>query len=428
MSTMLHRQTWDDGSQLLRWTAKVTSEGLIRGSSRLGERGGEPECDDGVEEGRTDVPEELGDCLVRQPVERVHLLEDGALGLVAAGGAGEAVGVPVHEAVPEECGRGGVAVHDGKAVGSVIGVRGHGKTLGWAVVGAAVGVAVGRGVGAGALAVLEQFPEEVVESLREVYHPREVEVGVCLGECGATDVQRHAPLPEARVADGVLEGRLTVLAVIMPLAYEVEVEGEQVVWRPGRASEEAIQEAAQPVEPSAVPGVVEAPAVEEIQLLVEAFDDVEEQAEQSVRVAGVEQASRGEAFLEVCVVLCLLNLLADQDIHVATVAVVAQLAVLQSWRVGDLVAGALEESAEFTGCINLQVPPLAAFAAALPQPVEGVAQCGQRGEEDLGAHGAVGRQLCNVSDGDGLCALGSYGLGEGLIFDQGSGERLPGVS
>ncbi|GBE62859.1 hemagglutinin-esterase homolog, putative [Babesia ovata] len=61
-----------------------------------------------------------------------------------------------------------------------------------------------------------------------------------------TDVQCHAPLPEARVADGVLEGRLTVLAVIMPLAYEVEVEGEQVVWRPGRASEEAIQEAAQP--------------------------------------------------------------------------------------------------------------------------------------------------------------------------------------
>ncbi|GBE62968.1 CASP8-associated 2, putative [Babesia ovata] len=45
------------------------------------------------------------------------------------------------------------------------------------------------------------------------------------------------------------------------------------------------------VEPSAVPGVVEASAVEEIQLVVEAFDDVEEQAEQCVRVTGIQQAS-----------------------------------------------------------------------------------------------------------------------------------------
>ncbi|GBE62843.1 zinc finger RNA-binding protein 2, putative [Babesia ovata] len=256
------------------------------------------------------------------------------------------------------------------------------------------------------------------------------------------------------------------------------------------------------VEPSAVPGVVEAAAVEEIQLVVEASEDVEEQAEQSVGVAGVEEACRGgehsmrfmahlcecvgegrrcyalrvglkrqaaevseghsgvpgvllirleqrgqrfgveaqvhgvvpvlegQAFFEVCVVLCLLNLLADQDIHVATVAVVAQLAVLLSVGGGDLVAAAVEESAESVAQIDVVVPPAAgaAFAALLRQPVEGVAQCGQRGEEDLGAHGAVGRQLCNVSDGDGLCALGSYGLGEGLIFDQGSGERLPGVS
>ncbi|GBE62872.1 hypothetical protein BOVATA_043650 [Babesia ovata] len=46
------------------------------------------------------------------------------------------------------------------------------------------------------------------------------------------------------------------------------------------------------VEPSAVPGVVEAPAVEEIQLVVEAFEHIVQQAEQSVRVAGVEQACR----------------------------------------------------------------------------------------------------------------------------------------
>ncbi|GBE62889.1 mevalonate kinase, putative [Babesia ovata] len=102
---------------------------------------------------------------MRQLVERVQFLDGdlqccaeilaGALGLLAAGGAGEAVGVPVHEAVPEERGRGGVAVHDGRAVGSVIGARGHGKTLGCAV-GAAPGVAGGCGVGAGALAVLEQ--------------------------------------------------------------------------------------------------------------------------------------------------------------------------------------------------------------------------------------------------------------------------------
>ncbi|GBE62895.1 family transcriptional regulator, putative [Babesia ovata] len=63
-----------------------------------------------------------------------------------------------------------------------------------------------------------------------------------------TDVQRHAPLPEARVADGVLEGRLTVLAAAAPLTYEVVVKGEQVVWRPWRASEEACQGAAEPGE------------------------------------------------------------------------------------------------------------------------------------------------------------------------------------
>ncbi|GBE62808.1 ATP-dependent RNA helicase, putative [Babesia ovata] len=62
------------------------------------------------------------------------------------------------------------------------------------------------------------------------------------------DVQCHVPLPEARVADGVLEGRLTVLAALTPPRYEVEVEGEQVVWRPGRTGEEAFQVAAQPGE------------------------------------------------------------------------------------------------------------------------------------------------------------------------------------
>ncbi|GBE62807.1 pescadillo homolog isoform, putative [Babesia ovata] len=89
------------------------------------ERGDRPECCDGVEEGRTDAVEVLGDGVVRQPVERVHLLDGdlqcraeilaGPLGWVAAGGSGEAVDVPVHEAVPEECGRGGVAVRDGGA-------------------------------------------------------------------------------------------------------------------------------------------------------------------------------------------------------------------------------------------------------------------------------------------------------------------------
>ncbi|GBE62803.1 family transcriptional regulator, putative [Babesia ovata] len=89
------------------------------------ERGDRPECCDGVEEGRTDAVEVLGDGVVRQPVERVHFLDDdlerraeilaGALGLWASGGSGEAVGVPVDEAVLEECGRGGVAVHDGGA-------------------------------------------------------------------------------------------------------------------------------------------------------------------------------------------------------------------------------------------------------------------------------------------------------------------------
>ncbi|GBE62864.1 RRM domain-containing protein, putative [Babesia ovata] len=63
-----------------------------------------------------------------------------------------------------------------------------------------------------------------------------------------TDVQCHAPLPEGRSADGVLEGRLTVLAAATPVTYELVVKGEQVVWRPWRASEEAIQEAAEPGE------------------------------------------------------------------------------------------------------------------------------------------------------------------------------------
>ncbi|GBE62999.1 DEAD DEAH box helicase, putative [Babesia ovata] len=193
-----------------------------------------------------------------------------------------------------------------------------------------------------------------------------------------TDVQCDAPLPEARSADGALEGRLTV------------------GWRPRWASEEASQETAQPegaedvhdgsalggtggqpgnvgeahgrlaraldagvlggqvmrqeahqavlqeglerrldaalgvlvtalvaylvtglvtylvgtlhgvalptgatdspavpaVKPSSVPGVVEAPAVEEIQLLVEAFEHIVQQAEQSVGVTGIEQACR----------------------------------------------------------------------------------------------------------------------------------------
>ncbi|GBE61909.1 glyoxal reductase, putative [Babesia ovata] len=264
--------------------------------------------------------------------------------------------------------------------------------LGWALVVAAPGVADGRGVGAVALAVLEQFPEEVVESLREVHHPGEVEVGVLLGEGGAyvvaewlecamvtgaedcTDVQCHAPLPEARVADGVLEGRLTVLNALSPVTYELVVKGEQVVWRPWRAGEEAFQVAAQPgegrrcaaaegaedvhdasalggtggqpVEPPAVPGVVEAPAVEEIQLVVEAFEHIVQQAEQSVRVAGVEQASR--------------------------------------------------------------IPPLAVFAALLRQPGEGVAQCGQRGEKDLGALLTffIGERLPGVGGDVRRCELG----------------------
>ncbi|GBE62901.1 multidrug transporter, putative [Babesia ovata] len=134
---MIHRQTWDGGSRPMRRVTKAAGKG------------------------------------------------QGPLGWVAAGGAGEAVDVPVHEAVPKECGRGTVAVRDGEAVGSVIGARGHGKTLGWAVVGAAVGVAVGRGVGAGALAVLEQCTEDVVKGLGQVHHPGEVEVGVLLGEGGA---------------------------------------------------------------------------------------------------------------------------------------------------------------------------------------------------------------------------------------------------
>ncbi|GBE58596.1 MHCK EF2 kinase domain family protein, putative [Babesia ovata] len=46
------------------------------------------------------------------------------------------------------------------------------------------------------------------------------------------------------------------------------------------------------VEPSAVSGVVEAAAVEEIELVVEAFEHIEQQAEQCVRVMGIEQALR----------------------------------------------------------------------------------------------------------------------------------------
>ncbi|GBE62841.1 CDP-6-deoxy-delta-3,4-glucoseen reductase, putative [Babesia ovata] len=82
-------------------------------------------CDEAEEEGGTDAIEVLGDGLVRQLVERVHLLDGdleghaeilaGPLALVAAGGSGEAVGVPEREAVVEECGRDGVAVHDGGA-------------------------------------------------------------------------------------------------------------------------------------------------------------------------------------------------------------------------------------------------------------------------------------------------------------------------
>ncbi|GBE62881.1 ribosome-associated GTPase, putative [Babesia ovata] len=103
------------------------------------------------------------------------------------------------------------------------------------------------------------------------------------------------------------------------------------------------------------------------------------------QVHGVVRVLEGEAFFEVFVVLCLLNVLGDQDKHVAAVALVAQLAVLLSVGGGDLVAAAVEESAEFTACINVQIPPLAVFAALLRQPVEGVAECGQQGEKDLGA-------------------------------------------
>ncbi|GBE62874.1 transglycosylase, putative [Babesia ovata] len=42
-----------------------------------------------------------------------------------------------------------------------------------------------------------------------------------------TDVQCHAPLPEARVADGVLEGRLTVLAAATPVTYELVVKANR---------------------------------------------------------------------------------------------------------------------------------------------------------------------------------------------------------
>ncbi|GBE62896.1 DNA-binding protein, putative [Babesia ovata] len=109
----------------------------------------------------------------------------------------------------------------------------------------------------------------------------------------------------------------------------------------------------------------------------EAFEELQE-------ITGV---CEGQAFFEVCVVMGLLNLLADQDKHVVAVAlsVVAQLAVLQGGRGGDLVAAAVEECAELVACINLQVPPACstAFAALLRQPGEGVAQCGQRGEKDF---------------------------------------------
>ncbi|GBE58890.1 hypothetical protein BOVATA_003830 [Babesia ovata] len=108
----------------MRWEALVHVHAVEAYDEDV-ERGGEPERDGGVEEGGTDAIEELGDGVVRQLVERVHLLDDDLqccaeilacpLALVAAGGAGEAVGVPEREAVPEERGRGGVAVHDGGA-------------------------------------------------------------------------------------------------------------------------------------------------------------------------------------------------------------------------------------------------------------------------------------------------------------------------
>ncbi|GBE62816.1 ferric-rhodotorulic acid transporter, putative [Babesia ovata] len=112
-----------------------------------------------------------------------------------------------------------------------------------------------------------------------------------------------------------------------------------------------------------------------VEVRAEAFEELQE----------ITVVCEGQAFFEVFVVFGIPNVLGDEDIHVATVAVVAQLAVLQSWRGRDLVAAALEECAEFTGCINVHIPPAAVFAALLRQPVEGVAQCGQRGEKDLGA-------------------------------------------
>ncbi|GBE61175.1 hypothetical protein BOVATA_026680 [Babesia ovata] len=222
-----------------------------KGDDKAAKRGGEPECEHSVEEGHTDAIDVLGDGLVRQPVERVHLLDGdlqchaeilaGPLALVAAGGSGEGVDVPEREAVLEECGRGGVAVRDGGAVGSVIGVRGQWTLLGCAVVVAAPGVAV-----------LEQLLKQVVECLREVHYPREVEVGVFLGEGGAYVVAEglecHAPLPEARSAAGVIEGFLPVLTGLSPVTEEIVVKGEQLVWRAWRSGEEATQGAAEPGE------------------------------------------------------------------------------------------------------------------------------------------------------------------------------------
>ncbi|GBE62827.1 DNA polymerase III subunit alpha, putative [Babesia ovata] len=56
----------------------------------------------------------------------------------------------------------------------------------------------------------------------------------------------------------------------------------------------------------------------------------------------------------------------------------------------------------------MQVPPLAAFAALLRQPGEGVAECGQRGEEDLGALLTffIGERLPGVGGDVRTCELG----------------------
>ncbi|GBE62885.1 gamma-glutamyl cyclotransferase, putative [Babesia ovata] len=335
------------------------------------ERGGEPECEQGEEEGGTDVVEELGDGVVRQLVERVHLLDGdlqclaeilaGPLGGVAAGGAGEAVGIPVHEAVLEERGRGGVAVRDGGAVGSVIGARGQWPSLGLALVVAAPGVAGEVEVGVfpgegGADVVAEGLEEIVVKGEQVVWRPwrasEEASQGAaqpgegrrCAAAEGAEDVhdasalggtggqpgnvgEAHGRLARQAgrrvhgrqlvrqkahqaVLEERLERRLDAALGMLVTALVAYLVGHLVTYLvvclvallgthlggtlhgvalPTGATDAAAVPA---VEPSAVPGVVEAPAVEEIQLVVEAFEHIVQQAEQSVRVAGVEQACR----------------------------------------------------------------------------------------------------------------------------------------